>query len=75
MLNLTPANVGELELKVGYLLTCTSCNNALFIESGSDIGATIAARRWLQAETEHEHQPCVCPSCVAELKQNEAEQA
>ncbi|MCH4294197.1 hypothetical protein MJ923_07750 [Shewanella sp. 3B26] len=73
MLKITTPHVGELELKVGYLLTCTSCTNTLFIESGSDIGATVTARRWQQAETEHEHRPCLCPTCVTELKEIEAE--
>ncbi|MGX2953345.1 hypothetical protein ACWAU3_10475 [Shewanella sp. JL219SE-S6] len=73
MLTLTQPDKTELELVIGYSLTCSSCTKRIFIDSDTTILETLKSAGWQRAETDHEYLPCVCPKCVGELKDNEQE--
>lgn len=79
MLMLSPADFDEIELVSGYQLTCSSCTNTLFIQRKrrnviADITEGLSHSGWQKAINDNEFFPCVCPRCVAELKENELEQ-
>ncbi|MGI2070451.1 hypothetical protein ACRN94_19800 [Shewanella baltica] len=74
MLTLSTADISELEQSFGCQISCSSCIRTIFIVSDSDIVAELSAAGWQQAINDNEFFPCVCPRCVAELKENELEQ-